>query len=105
MVESVNGMPAACAARHARISPSPCCMPQSPIGASASGSETFSPMMVVVWPRLGRLDAFGVFTVGAQRRLRIGAGLGVVEEGSRHLAAGRLPQVIDAGHGAHGLSF
>ena len=28
--ESVNGMPAACAARQARISPSPCCMPREP---------------------------------------------------------------------------
>ena len=51
MVDSVKGMPAACAARQARISPSPCCMPHSPIGASASGNDTLSPMIVVVRSR------------------------------------------------------
>ena len=39
--------PAAWAARHAKISPSPCCMPHMPIGANASGSETGSPRIVV----------------------------------------------------------
>src|SRR5262249_2968233 len=48
-----------------------------------------------------QLDAFEVFAIGAQRLLRIGAGLGVVEEGARHLAAGGPPQGFDAGHGAH----
>ena len=96
IVDSVNGMPAACAARQARISPSPCCMPHSPIGASASGSDTFSPRMVVERSRcddvdqhaLAQLDALQVVAVGAQRLLRIGAGIGIVEERARHLAAG-----------------
>ena len=47
MVESVNGMPAALAARADRISPSPCCMPHSPIGASTNGDDAFCPMTVV----------------------------------------------------------
>ena len=47
MVDSVYGMPAACAARQAMISPSPCIMPPSPIGPSASGTGTGSPRMVV----------------------------------------------------------
>ena len=51
---------------------------------------------------LAQLDALQVGAVGAQRLLRIGAGLGIVEEGARNLAAGSLPQVLDAGHGPHG---
>ena len=47
MVESVNGMPASLAARAARISPSPCCMPNRPTGASTNGDDTFCPTMVV----------------------------------------------------------
>ena len=107
----VNGMPAACAARQARISPSPCCMPQSPIGASASGSAACSPMMVVRQARAATTSTstrWRSLMCSRSSRLarsvssRIGAGLGVVEEGARHPAAGRLPQILDAGHGAHG---
>ena len=84
-------------------------MPQSPIGASASGSATCSPMMVVArlalrhvdQHALAQLDALEVGAVGAQRLLRVGAGLGIIEERAWHLAAGHLPQVLDAGHDAH----
>ena len=51
---------------------------------------------------LAQLDAFEVGTIGAQGFLRIGAGLRIVEEGARHLAAGGLPQILDTGEGAHG---
>jgi hypothetical protein len=46
MVDKQNGIPAACAARQAKISPSRCSMPQSPTGASANGSETGSPRIL-----------------------------------------------------------
>ena len=109
MVDSVNGMPAGCAARQARISPSPCCMPVSPTGASASGSAAGSPRIVVVvaarghveQDALAQLDALEIGAVGAQRLLGIGAGVGIIEEGARHLAVGGLPQILDAGHGFH----
>ena len=109
MVDSVNGMPAACAARQARISPSPCCMPHSPIGASASGSDAGSPRIVVLVLRAGdvaqdalaQFDALEIGAVGAQRLLGIGAGFGIIDERARHLAVRGLPQVLDAGHGFH----
>ena len=47
MVESVKGTPKALAARAARISPSACCMPVRPVGASATGMATSCPTMVV----------------------------------------------------------
>src|SRR5690242_16123853 len=47
MVLRQNGIPAACAARQARISPSPNCMPHSPTGASTRGSDAGSPAMIV----------------------------------------------------------
>ena len=102
-------MPAACAARQARISPSPCCSPPMPIGASASGSETGSPRIVVPVSRCDTststrwrsLIALQVGAVGAQRLLRIGARLGIAEEGARHPAPGDLPKVFDAGHPLH----
>ena len=113
MVDSVNGMPAACAARQARISPSPCCMPHSPIGASASGSDAGSPRIVVLVLRsatstqdaLAQLDALEIGAIGAQRLFGIGAGLGIIDERARHLAVGDLPQVLDTGHGFHGRFF
>ena len=46
MVDSVNGTPAASAARAARISPSACCIPVSPTGASATGIATSRPIIV-----------------------------------------------------------
>ena len=52
MVDSVNGMPAAAAARAARISPSACCMPVRPTGARASGMLTGWPTMVLASVRL-----------------------------------------------------
>ena len=109
MVESVYGMPAACAARQAMISPSPCIMPPSPIGPSASGTGTCSPRIVVAVLRwstftqhaLAQLDALHVGAVGAQRLLVVGAGVGVIEEHLRHVAPRALPQVLDAGHVLH----
>ena len=47
MVDSVNGMPMFFAAFAARISPSACCMPVSPVGAMATGIATSCPTMVV----------------------------------------------------------
>ena len=47
---------------------------------------------------LAQLDVLEIAAIGVQRLLRIGAGLGVVEEGARHPAAGYLPQVLDARH-------
>ena len=47
IVDSVNGTPKASAACAARISPSACCMPQSPVGASATGIATFWPIIVL----------------------------------------------------------
>ena len=47
MVDRVNGMPKALAARAPRISPSACCMPVRPVGAMATGMATCSPIMVV----------------------------------------------------------
>ena len=110
MVESVKGMPASLAALAARISPSPCCMPRSPIGDSANGADTFCPTMVVARLRsrhvhqhaLAQPDLFQIGAVGAQRLLVIGAAFGVIVKGARNLAAGELPQVLDAGDGRHG---
>ena len=111
MVLSVNGMPAACAARQARISPSPCCMPaeadrrererQRHRLADDGGGEIAA--RHVDQHALAQLDPLEIGAVGAQRLLRIGAGLGIVEEHPRDLAAGELPQVLDAGDGVmHG---
>jgi hypothetical protein len=47
MVESVKGTPNSSAARAASISPSACCMPVIPVGARATGMETFWPIIVV----------------------------------------------------------
>ena len=63
-------MPAACAARQARISPSPCCMPQSPIGASASGSDAGSPRMVVAVLRVVDVDQDALAQLDALRDRR-----------------------------------
>ena len=74
-----------------------------------SGTGTGSPRMVVprsrcetsTSTRWRSLMRFEVGAVGPQRLLGIGAGLGVVEEHLRHLAPRELPQVLDAGDGAH----
>ena len=52
---------------------------------------------------LAQLDALEIGAVGAQRLLGIGAAVGIVEERLRHPAARGLPQVLDAGHGSHGV--
>ena len=57
MVESVNGTPKALAARAARISPSACCMPSRPTGASATGMATGWPIMVLAVLRSSRFTA------------------------------------------------
>ena len=57
MVDSVNGTPAAAAARAARISPSACCMPVRPTGASATGMLTGWPTMVLASVRLEKSTA------------------------------------------------
>jgi len=47
MVDRVKGTPNSSAALAASISPSACCMPVKPVGASATGIFTFSPIIVV----------------------------------------------------------
>ena len=47
IVDSVKGTPNFSAARAARISPSACCMPVSPVGAIATGIATGWPIIVV----------------------------------------------------------
>ena len=47
IVDSVNGMPNFSAARAARISPSACCIPVRPVGASATGIATGWPIICV----------------------------------------------------------
>ena len=51
---------------------------------------------------LAQLDRFEVGAVGAQRLLVVGAAVGVIEKRARNLAAGKLPQVVDAGDVFHG---
>ena len=57
IVDSVNGTPKTSAARAARISPSACCIPVRPVGASATGIATSSPAMVVRSERPSMLTA------------------------------------------------
>ena len=57
MVESVKGMPNFSAALAARISPSACCMPVSPVGAIATGMMVDWPAMVVRRERFSMLTA------------------------------------------------
>ena len=52
MVDKVNGTPNSRAARAAKISPSACCMPVKPVGASATGIDTVCPTIVVAVVRL-----------------------------------------------------
>jgi hypothetical protein len=54
---SVNGMPNFSAARAARISPSACCIPVSPVGAIATGICTGMPTIVVASERLSMSTA------------------------------------------------
>src|SRR6202521_2743641 len=54
--------PKASAARATRISPSACCMPQSPVGARATGMATSSPIIV------DRIDRFSMFTATRCRK-------------------------------------
>ena len=79
---------------------------QSPVGAIASGIASSSPSTVVLrlalrhvdQHALAQLDRAHVVDIGVARVLRIGAGLHVLEEHARHVAAGDPPQVLDA-HG------
>ena len=47
MVDRVKGTPNASAACAARISPSACCMPVRPVGASATGIGTSCPSIFI----------------------------------------------------------
>ena len=90
-------MPASLAALAARISPLPCCMPDSPTGASANGDGHFladnrggeAALRHVHQHALAQLDRFQIGAIGAQRFLVIGAAVGVIEKGARNLAAGK----------------
>ena len=112
MVDSVNGIPAPVAARALKISPSPNCMPQSPIGANASGAATFCPNIVVAVLRVGnvnkhalaQLDCFQLGPIGAERFLAIGAAVGVFKKSARNPAARKRAQVLDAGNRLHVIS-
>jgi hypothetical protein len=113
MVDKQNGIPAACAARQAEISPSRNSMPQRPTGARANGSAAGSPRIVervlrsatsikTRWRNWTRskseqLDARILFGVGAA--------LNEIEERAGHLAGGNMPQVLDAGHTFHGQAI
>jgi len=57
IVDSVKRMPSRCAARAARISPSACCMPVSPVGAIATGILTSMPTILVAVLRLSMFTA------------------------------------------------
>src|SRR5260370_591546 len=52
-------------------------------------------------PALRRFEGPKLSAFGRRRRGGVGAGPGLLEEGARALAAGRLPQILDAGHGPH----
>ena len=81
IVESVNGTPNSSAAWAARISPSACCMPVMPVGASATGIATGSPTIVrreravghVDGDALAQLDPGEIRLVGAVGALGPGA--------------------------------
>jgi hypothetical protein len=57
IVDRVNGMPNFSAALAARISPSACCMPVSPVGAMATGIFTSTPTIRVAVLRFSMLTA------------------------------------------------
>ena len=57
IVDSVKGTPNFAAARAARISPSACCMPVRPVGASATGMATSCPTIFVASERPSMLTA------------------------------------------------
>ena len=50
---------------------------------------------------LAKLDLLQVVMIGAQRLLRIGAAVGIVEERLRHAALVKLAQILDAGDVLH----
>ena len=53
---------------------------------------------------LAQLDGREIVEVGAQRLLVIRAAVGIFEKGARNPAAGKLPQVFDAGDDFHGVT-
>ena len=63
IVLSVNGTPNFSAAFAARISPSACCIPVRPVGASATGIATSAPTIFVAVLR------FSMFTITRWRSL------------------------------------
>ncbi len=80
-----------------------------PVGAIATGSDSFSPSRVVATEicetststRWRKLDGVEVGAVGAQRQLVIGAALGIVEQRARQAPPRDLAQVLDIGDGGH----
>ena len=57
IVDSVKGMPNFSAALAARISPSACCMPVSPVGAMATGIAASTPTIRLAVLRFSMLTA------------------------------------------------
>ena len=53
---------------------------------------------------LAKLDLLKIIAIGAQRFLRIGTAIGVVEKRLRHFAHVDLAQILDAGDVFHGRS-
>ena len=103
-------MPNFSAARAARISPSACCMPVSPVGAIATGITVSTPTIFVRsvrlsmstatrWRSLMPLEVVFVRAVGA---LGPRAGIGVVVEHARHAPLRQHAQVFDVGDDGHG---
>ena len=64
IVESAKGTPNASAACAARISPSGCCMPVRPVGASATGIATG-------WPTMSEARVRSVMSTSTRWRSRI----------------------------------
>ncbi len=80
-------------------------MPDSPIGASTNGGRggfardrggEIAPVDVDA-DALAQLDRFEIGAVGAQRRLRVRAVVGILEERARHPPLGERAQIVDAG--------
>ncbi len=104
-----NGIPAAWAARQARISPSPNCMPHNPTGARASGSEAGLPgdrggqlALPDIDPHsLAESDRVQAGPVFPQGRLGVRAVIRVLEERLRHPSQRQVPQILNTGDLVH----
>src|SRR5450830_1036116 len=88
MVDKVNGTPNFSAALAARISPSACCMPVSPVGASATGMLTDhgagqGTILQIDGNPLAEFDLGEIFGIGAVGRLGPRTGISVIVKHAR----------------------